>query len=471
MIVLRPVTRLTRGDGDGLAPPRRPFDAGGAPLGAGSGPLVAGGGPLRVALTALGCKVNYAEMAELAGALAAAGCEVVPDDEPADVRVVNSCAVTLQADATTRKTLHRLRRREPACHLVLTGCSVDANPARYLTAGAAGRPARAIADSVFANADKPRIAEHVAALPALSGGEPRPPRHAALRSRAFIKVQDGCRHRCAYCIVWRARGASRSVPEPAVLARAREALAAGHAELVLTGVDLGSYGRDLGGDLAHLLRRLLDEVGDAARIRLSSINANDITDRLIRLNADPRLCGHWHIPLQSGSDRILRAMRRGHRRDRYLRVVEALRRENPATELTTDLMAAFPGETDEDHLETLELIREVGFLRCHVFRYSPRPDTEAAAMPLRVDEGTARRRSAELRRAAAASAQERLELAASRRHQAVVLRLDGGEAHGLTAGYHQVVASASSRTRVGSLQPVIPQRVEGDRLRCTIVDG
>jgi threonylcarbamoyladenosine tRNA methylthiotransferase MtaB len=427
-------------------------------------------GPLRVALTTLGCKVNYAEMADLAGRLASLGCEVVPDDEPADVRILNSCAVTLQADATTRQRLHRLRRRDPGCHLILTGCSVDANPDRYLTAGSDRRPAIPDLDAVFTNAEKTRIADHVGSLAiARLGSQPRRLPPAGLRSRAFLKVQDGCDHRCVYCVVWRARGASLSVPDEVVMTRARAAVAAGHTEVVLTGVDLGSYGRDRGSDLATLVRHLLDGLGTGVRVRLSSINANDIPDRLIELNHDPRLCGHWHIPLQSGSDRVLRAMHRGHRRQQYLRVVEGLRHQNPDTELTTDVMVGFPGERQEDHEATLNLIEEVGFLGCHAFRYSPRPGTAAAVLPEQVDDATMRSRSAEIRRAAATSGQRRRQRAVGGHHRVVWDRMSNREAHGLSDGYHEVVAVPNPRTRVGGLQTVVATGVEGNRLRGVIL--
>jgi threonylcarbamoyladenosine tRNA methylthiotransferase MtaB len=346
---------------------------------------------------------------------------------------------------------------------------VDANPDRYLAAGTDGRQAVPGLDAVFANTEKLRIADHVAAL-ATGRGDPLrllPP--AGLRSRAFLKVQDGCDHRCTYCVVWRTRGASASLPEEVVVARARAAVAAGHAELVLTGVDLGSYGRDRGSDLAALVRRLLEGLDGTARIRLSSINANDIPERLIELNGDPRLCSHWHIPLQSGSDRVLRAMHRGYRRQRYLRVVEGLRRRNPDTELTTDVMVGFPGESQEDHEATLGLIEEVEFLGCHVFRYSPRPETEAAELPQRADDALLRSRSAEVRRAAAASARGRRQRAVGRQHRVVWDRVAPGEAHGLTDGYHEVVADPATGTRTGRMQNVVATRVEGDLLRGAIL--
>lgn len=411
--------------------------------------------PLRVALTVLGCKVNFAEMADLAGKLAAGGCEVVPEGEQADVRVLNSCTVTTQADATTRQRIGRLRRMDPDAHLVLTGCSVDANPGAYTNV-----------ESIFTNRDKDMIAEHVLAMTV-------PPMAAAthatagLRSRAFIKVQDGCDHRCTYCIVWRARGDSTSVPAELVRERVQIAVDAGHGEIVLCGVDLGSYGRDRNTDLATLLEMLLDSCG-SARIRLSSINANDVSAALISLNAHPRLCAHWHMPLQSGSDHVLRTMHRGYRRAQYLRVVRALRAANPFTEFTTDIMVAFPGETDDDHAATLSLVDEVGFLAGHVFRWSPRPGTPASALSARVDDGAARRRSAEVRRATQRTGAASRERACGRVHE-VVWDEVGDAAHGLSAGYHEVVVDPAPDVRQGGLNLVRAESVEGDCLRGTLL--
>jgi threonylcarbamoyladenosine tRNA methylthiotransferase MtaB len=411
--------------------------------------------PLRVALTVLGCKVNFAEMADLAGRLAAGGCEVVPEHETADVRVLNSCTVTAQADATTRQRIRRLRRLDPGAHLVVTGCSVDANPGAYTGV-----------DSVFANRDKDAIAAHVLAMSRPSEAPHQAP---VMRSRAFVKVQDGCDHRCTYCIVWQARGASTSVPAHVVRDRVRTAIDAGHAEIVLCGVDLGSYGRDIGSDLATLLASLLDLCDGGARIRLSSINANDVNKDLIALNAHPRLCPHWHMPLQSGSDPILRAMHRGYRRAQYLRVASALRAVNPSTQFTTDIMVAFPGETEANHMDTLSLVDEVGFLQGHVFRWSPRPGTPASAISDRVDDGVARRRSAEVRRATKHSGAKSLAAACGRVHEVAWDAIDGATAHGLTAGYHEIVVDGEAGVRQGGLSLVRAESVEGDRLRGTLL--
>jgi threonylcarbamoyladenosine tRNA methylthiotransferase MtaB len=412
----------------------------------------------RVALTALGCKVNFAEMAELAGQLGAAGLDIVGDDEPADVRVLNSCTVTLQADATTRQRLARLRRDDPHAHLVLTGCSVDANPGRYTSS----------VDAVFANDDKPSIAAYIAQNFS-SGGANAATHNAPLRSRAFLKAQDGCDHRCTYCIVWRARGGhSRSTAPDDVLRKADEALQQGHRELVLTGVDLGSYGREHGTTLAAMLRTLLDRVGDA-RVRLSSVNANDVTPDLAELTAHPRLCPHWHMPLQSASDDVLRRMHRGHRMAQYRRVVHALREADPRTELTTDMMVAFPGETEDDHRRTVDYVEEAQFLHCHVFRWSARPDTPAAALDGRVDDGTARRRSAEVRRAATHATQARREQATGTHAEVVWERVVAGEARGLTDTWHTVTATPDATSRQGGLQRVRLDAVTNDGLRATLL--
>jgi threonylcarbamoyladenosine tRNA methylthiotransferase MtaB len=429
-------------------------------------------GPLRVALTTLGCKVNYAEMADLAGRLAAAGCDVVPDDQHADVRVLNSCTVTMQADATTRQRLRRLRRADPDAHLVLTGCSVDGNPATYLAgAGDGSRRLPDGVDSVFSNAHKDGIAAHVLRIAAARGATSSPPRSASLRSRAFVKVQDGCDHRCTYCSVWSARGASRSLTTGDVLDRVQAAIDAGHAEVVLCGVDLGSYGREHGGTLAGLVTALLARAGDRVRIRLSSVNANDVTPALIALNAHPRMCSHWHMPLQSGSDTVLKAMHRGYRRAQYLRVCTELRRLNPDTEFTTDVMVGFPGETEADHAATLALIEQSEMLAVHAFRYSPRPGTPAAALDGAVDDATARRRSAEVRRAAAATGRARRLRAVGRREVVVWDRVDDGAAHGLTAGYLEVVAAATPATRPGGETAVELVGVEGDALHARLLDS
>lgn len=423
------------------------------------------GAPPRVAVTSLGCKVNFAEMSELAGTLAAAGWDVVSENETADVRVLNSCAVTMQADATTRKHLRRLRRADPDARIVLTGCSVDGNPGAYAETGAH----RLGADAVYPNLRKHEIADDLlrwVSAPRVAGR--REGHDPALRSRAFIKVQDGCNHRCTYCIVWQARGVSRSREPGAVAAAVARAIDGGYGEITLCGVDLGSYGRDVGTHFATLLGDLLEQCGETARIRLSSINANDVSPALIAHNGHPMLCAHWHLPLQSGSDAVLRSMHRGYRRAQYLRVVRQLRERDPLTEITTDVMVGFPGETEADHAQTLSLIEEVGFHSCHVFRWSPRPGTPATEYADPVDPATARRRGAEVRRAAMRSGDASRRRAVGREHVVVWERPVASGARGLSATYHEIDVHDAS-PKPGTLGRVLVTAVAGDHLEGTLM--
>ena len=422
--------------------------------------------PPRVAVTSLGCKVNFAEMSELAGTLAAAGWDVVPEHETADVRVLNSCTVTMQADATTRKHLRRLRRADPGARIVLTGCSVDGNPGEYGATAADGVGA----DAVYPNLRKHEIADDLlrwVSAPREDGGhEGADP---TLRSRAFIKVQDGCNHRCTYCIVWQARGVSRSREPDAVSAALARAIDDGHGEITLCGVDLGSYGRDVGTDFATLLGTLLEQCDDRVRIRLSSINANDVSPALIARNGHRSLCAHWHLPLQSGSDAVLRSMHRGYRRAQYLRVVRQLRERDPLTEITTDVMVGFPGETEADHAQTLALIEEIGFHSCHVFRWSPRPGTPATEYADRVDPATSRRRSAEVRRAAMRSGDASRRRAVGREHEVVWERPAASGARGLSSTYHEIEVREGS-PKPGTLGRVLVTALAGDHLEGTIIE-
>jgi len=257
---------------------------------------------MKVSIQTLGCKVNFAEMADLGDRLARAGFTVSDADEQADICVINSCTVTAQADRKLRTMVHGLRRRNPEAHLVLTGCHVD-NPNPRVSAVPD-------VDVSFPNARKREIFDYLASNfePAAGGGSTT-----FARSRFFLKVQDGCNHRCTYCIVWRTRGISSSEEAAVLIERARQAVAEGYGEIVLTGVDLGAFGRDRNQGFAPFVARLLHAIAPA-RLRLSSINANDITPDLTELAGAPRFCRHLHIPLQSGSDRVLKRMGRLYRR-------------------------------------------------------------------------------------------------------------------------------------------------------------
>ncbi len=336
--------------------------------------------PLRIALATLGCRVNQSETEALARQFAAAGSQIVPFDEPADVYVVNTCAVTHVGDRKSRQLLRRAARRNPRALVVAAGC--------YATVAPAALQAMPEVDLVVPSADKPRLPELVAARlqaavhgPRAAVASPQP--QTWRRTRALVKVQDGCAEGCTYCIVPRARGAPRSRPLPDVLAEVQARVTEGHQEIVLTGIHLGQYGLDLGPGaptLADLMRAILRET-DVARLRLSSIEPPDFHPVLLDLWQDPRVCRHLALPLQSGCDRTLTRMGRRYTAADYAGLIRQIRTAVPQIAITTDVIVGFPGETDADHATSLDFAREMAFARIHVFPYSRRPGTPAATMP------------------------------------------------------------------------------------------
>jgi threonylcarbamoyladenosine tRNA methylthiotransferase MtaB len=360
-----------------------------------------------VAFQTLGCKLNQYDTAELQALLEARGYRTVPFESVADLYVINTCTVTARADVSGRQTIRRAIARNPEARVVVTGCYAQTNP------GAVARIPGV--DLIVGTRDR-----H--ALPDLVAGSPKGPRPLVavgdvfrpraeptipLRTvgpgltRAFVKVQDGCQHRCAFCVVPLARGPSRSQPVESVRAQVERLVAGGYREVVLTGVDLGHYGWDLvpRSSLAALVRSLLAVAG-LSRLRLSSILPAYLTPELLELVAgERRVCRHLHIPLQSGSDRVLRAMRRPYTVGMYRRLVEGLAASIPNLGLGTDVITGFPGETGTEHDETEDLLRALPFTYLHVFSYSDRPGTEAGGLPTqRVPPGEVRRRTTRLRR-------------------------------------------------------------------------
>jgi threonylcarbamoyladenosine tRNA methylthiotransferase MtaB len=408
---------------------------------------------MKVSLQTLGCKVNFAEMAELGDRLARAGFTVSDTDEQADICVINSCTVTAQADRKLRTMVHGLRRRHPEAHLVLTGCHVD-NPNPRVSAVPD-------VDVAFPNARKREIFDYLSSNfePASAGGSTT-----FSRSRFFLKVQDGCNHRCTYCIVWRTRGVSRSEEEAVLIDRAQQAVADGYGEIVLTGVDLGAFGRDRDQGFAPFVARLLDAIAPA-RLRLSSINANDITPDLVELAGAPRFCRHLHIPLQSGSDRVLKRMGRLYRRRDYLEIVAALRRQAPELAVTADVIVGFPGETDEDFADTQAVARDAGLTGMHVFRYSPRAGTAAPRLGLPVDDPRSRERSHQLQLQADAQRRAYEARFIDRELEVIWDRRLPQQVRGLSDNYITVRAPQRDQA-LGSLATVRPLALSLDGLLC-----
>lgn len=360
-----------------------------------------------VFLTTLGCRLNDAEIARWARDFHAGGHRVVSSAGQADVVVLNTCAVTGEAARKSRKLAGSLHRENPAARLVIAGCFAELEP--EIVAGLDG------VDLVVGNRDKDRLVAQVAEAFAAPGmpvlaTEPdsvhayRP----GSRTRAFVKVQDGCRNRCTFCIVTVARGEERSRPLAEIVAEVRALVAAGYQEAVLTGVHLGGYGRDLGANLRDLVAAVLAETA-LPRLRLSSLEPWDIPAGFWTLWRDPRLMPHLHLPLQSGSDSVLARMARRSSTGDFDALVEDARAAIPDLTLTTDVIAGFPGETEAEWAQTLAYVRRVGFGHVHVFAYSPRAGTRAAHLPGQLPGAVKRARSRALHALAASLKQAHLQ--------------------------------------------------------------
>jgi threonylcarbamoyladenosine tRNA methylthiotransferase MtaB len=328
---------------------------------------------VKIYVKTFGCRVNQAEGESLKASLLAGGSSESEGFEDADVCVVNTCTVTAEADREALALLRRVTRRNPAARLVVTGCLATRDAELVRTAAPAavlvGNEAKASIPAMFGCSPAPAEA----ALPSVSG-----------RSRAFLKVQDGCNMTCAYCTIPSIRPDLSSVPLPELLERARSLAAAGVPEIVLCGIRLGRYLHRAPGepriDLGGLVARMLEVPGNF-RIRLSSLEVTDATDRLLSLMASSggRLCPSLHLPLQSGSDSVLKRMDRWYSSEFYRRRVDAYRAAVPQGALFSDIITGFPGETDAEHEESFRFAESLAFDGLHLFRYSPRPGTAAAA--------------------------------------------------------------------------------------------
>ena len=374
---------------------------------------------MRVFFTNLGCKLNQAENERLAREFLAAGHQVAAALADADLHVVNSCTVTATAARSSRQAARAAARLATGRPLrtVLTGCWATASPAE--AAALAG------VDLVVPNGDKERLVERVSRAfpeapeppPSLPGA--RPPHG---NTRALVKIEDGCEMRCAFCIIPATRGRQRSRPPAEVVAEVRRLAAAGYREIVVTGVQISAYRAVPAGPalsssrrppgLAYLVRALLAALPGTAdpasmqspaadrppatRLRLTSIAPWELDEELLALWSDPRLCRHLHLSLQSGADATLRRMRRPYTAGRYARLVERARAAIPGVAVTTDVIVGFPGETTTEFEESLATVAALGFAKVHVFPFSPRPGTAAAALPDAVPPTEQRQRMARM---------------------------------------------------------------------------
>ena len=344
---------------------------------------------MRVCFYTLGCKVNQNETGALAQLFEQNGFTVVEEKDGADVYVVNSCTVTNFGDQKSRKWLRRAKRENPGAVTVLTGCYPQAFPEEAakieeadVVTGSGNRHAILQDVQKVLNGEETKVVD---IRPHQKGEsfEELPMDRFADHTRAFVKVEDGCNRRCAYCVIPRARGPVRSRSERSILEELRRLAASGYCEVVLTAISLPSYGKDTGTGLAELVEHAAAVTG-IERIRLGSLDPDMLTDDDIRrLAAVPKLCPQFHLSLQSGSSKTLRAMRRPYTTEQYAAVAAKLREafgeENVS--ITTDVIVGFPGETEEEFQQTLTFLHRCAFAAMHIFPYSKRPDTPAAKMP------------------------------------------------------------------------------------------
>jgi len=354
----------------------------------------------RVALASLGCKLNQAETELLARQFADAGYRLVSPDDEADIYILNTCTVTHIADRKSRHWLRLAHRRNPDAKLVATGCYAQRAPQELARIGGI--------DLILDNEQKPRLFQLLEEAGYLSPlahtqGSSTGSSHLGFRTRSLVKVQDGCNNLCSYCIVPLVRGGEKSLPVTQVVDEVRRRIASGYKEVVLTGVKIGSYSYN-GVNLRGLLERILAET-DVSRLRLSSLQPQEISPELIGLWCDERLCRHFHLSLQSGSDGVLRRMRRHYTISDYLRSVSLLQALVPEAAFTTDVIVGFPGETSADFEESYELCQKLGFARIHVFAYSPRGETQASRMPNQLEDRVKKQRSQRMLALAGESAQ------------------------------------------------------------------
>ncbi len=437
------------------------------------------GDRLRVAFWTLGCRLNQYDTEGLRVQLAALRpIEVVPWTENADLYILNSCTVTAKADQECRRLARQAKRRSPEAKVLVAGCYAQTQPEAL-----AGVPE---IDAVIGNVDKERVGDWLAEVmdtpsPAVRVQDFTSHQVFASplidefsgRSRAFVKIQDGCDLRCAYCLIWKARGPGRSRTVRDIDAQLRTLVRRGYHETILAGIHLGSYGRDLqdGLNLPELLRHVLEEFPEL-RIRLSSIHPNEITADLLGLFREyDHLRPHLHVSLQSGSDAVLRRMKRPYGARRAWDALHDISAVRPDFGIGADIIVGFPGETDEEFEATCAMVRELPFSYLHVFRFSPRPGTAAEAMGNRVHPETVTHRAARLRELASRRHLEFLESLLGTTREAVL------EAEGELPGYRRattdnyVVVLVPDGGETGSLVQVRPLRRDGERLFAEIVEG
>lgn len=426
---------------------------------------------MKVAFYTLGCKVNQNETGALQQMFTSAGHEIVPAHSFADVYIVNSCTVTAGGDAKSRQWLRRVRRQNPNAVTVLAGCFPQAFPQEALipeadiVTGTVGRGKLLQNVEVFLR-NRQQLVD-IAPHQKNEEFEELPLVKMEDRTRAFVKVEDGCNRRCAYCIIPKARGPVRSRDEAAIINELESLASGGYAEVVFTGINLPSYGKDTNTDLAELIEKSA-QIEGIRRIRLSSLDPDLITpEQIERFAKVDKLCHSFHLSLQSGCDATLRRMRRPYTSAQYAAAAAALRTAMPDASLTTDVIVGFPGETEEEFAQSLAFVLQMEFLKVHVFPYSARPGTPAATFENQVEKGVKTERAHILQTKADEVRHTWMQAQKGKTEQALLEKQDAnGNFTAYTRNYIPLHVP-SAQANQGDIIPVILGNVEHDRVIAT----
>lgn len=389
---------------------------------------------MKVGIYTLGCKVNTYESEFIISLFKNRGYEIASFDDECDIYVVNTCTVTNNSDRKDRKIINSIKNKD-ACKVVC-GCFVE-SAKEYDFSGI---------DVVIGNYNKSNIVdlveenlktgkqiiakENIMTVPF----EDMEINHVETRTRAFVKIQDGCENYCSYCIIPFVRGRCRSKKKDVILEEISSLVNNGYNEIVLTGIHTGNYGVDLGTCFSDLLEDIL-KISGLKRLRISSIEITELDDKFFKLLENPVLCNHLHVPLQSGSDRILKLMNRKYDKKEYLSVINKIRSIRPDISITTDVIVGFPGENSDDFNECLSFVKEVNFAKVHVFPYSKRNGTKAARMGGHIDGNTKKERTKELLELSDKLEKEYYNSCIGKKEQVLIEKIENGYAYGHTSNY------------------------------------
>jgi threonylcarbamoyladenosine tRNA methylthiotransferase MtaB len=425
---------------------------------------------MKIFLNSVGCRLNQSEIERISNHFRVFGHEIVGSADECELAIINTCTVTSPAAADSRAMVRRTHKKNPKAKIILTGCWSTLEEKKALDLPGVVR--------VVHNNEKDRFVPLILDLPNENFNlEPiirEPVPGTRMRTRAFIKAQDGCDNRCAFCITTIARGPARSMPQEQILAEIQSAVLGGIQEAVLTGVQLTAYGKDLNNNIT--LQTLIESIfhhTDLPRLRLSSLEPWEVGTALLDLWDNERLCRQIHLPLQSGSNSTLRRMGRPITSQKYASIVAQARERIPSVAITTDIIVGFPGETEEEFQETLDFVKEIRFARAHVFVYSPRSGTSAFLLPNKVPNKVARLRSRQIREIQSESSQDYRNGFLGKELIALwevtsLIDQDKWEMKGLTDNYLRVCA-ISDQNLWNRLTPVRILDCTNDELRAEIL--